>query len=169
MLKDIFDFTEHHEKSTYGLGYKLTLTRKKVDAVIDKIAGIADAKNKIDHIHRYVPQYTPSIQQQGILSKQSSCKTPTELRYIERSVFVKKFFNRSHRNFELGSQESMNVPVWIIIGFQQRNRQNYQNLNNDSFFWLPGTSAKGVIGTENHPDSGILLNYDDGDHCRGYG
>ena len=27
MLKDIFGFAEHHEKVTYGLGYKLTLTR----------------------------------------------------------------------------------------------------------------------------------------------
>ena len=27
MLKDIFGFAEHQEKGTFGLGYKLTLTR----------------------------------------------------------------------------------------------------------------------------------------------
>ena len=27
MLKDVFGFSEHQEKATYGLGYKLTLTR----------------------------------------------------------------------------------------------------------------------------------------------
>ena len=62
-------------KVTYGLGYKLTLTRGKDDAVIDKVAGIADARIKIDHIRWYVGHYTPSIQQQGVLSKQLLYKT----------------------------------------------------------------------------------------------
>ena len=70
MLKDVFGFAEHQEKATYGLGYKLTLTRNKDEAVIDKVAVIAEAKIKIDHIHWYVPHYTPSIQQQSTLSKQ---------------------------------------------------------------------------------------------------
>ena len=87
MLRDIFGFAEHQEKATYGLGYKLTLTRNKDDAVIDKAAGIADARIKIDHIQWYVPYYTPSIQQQGILSQQISSKTTTELKYVERSIF----------------------------------------------------------------------------------
>ena len=68
-LKDVFGFAECQEKATYGLGYKLTLTRNKDDAVIDK-AGIADGRIRIDHIHWYVPHYTPSIQQQSILSNQ---------------------------------------------------------------------------------------------------
>ena len=54
MLKDIFGFAKHQEKATYGLGYKLTLTRNKDEAVKDKVAGIADARIKIDHIHWYV-------------------------------------------------------------------------------------------------------------------
>ena len=62
MLKDVFGFAKHKEKATYGLGYKLTLTRNKVEAVIDKAGGIADARIKIDHIHWYVAHYTPSIQ-----------------------------------------------------------------------------------------------------------
>ena len=89
MLKDIFGFAEHQEKAAYGLGYKLTLTRNKDDAVIDEAGGIDDARNKIDHIHWYVPHYTPSMSQQGIMSKQILNKTPTELTYVERSVFMK--------------------------------------------------------------------------------
>ena len=64
LLNDVFGFAECQEKATYGLGYKLTLTRNKDDAVIDKAGGIADARIRIDHIHWYVPHYTPSIQQQ---------------------------------------------------------------------------------------------------------
>ena len=168
MLKDIFGFAEHQEKATYGLGYKLTLTRNKDDAVIDKVNGIADARIKNDHIHWYVPHYTPSIQQQSTLSKQISIKTPTELRYVERSVFMKEVNNQNVWNFELGSHENINVPIWIIIGFQQRDRQDSQNLNNDTFCRLPVVSAQCIIGTEKYPDAGILLNYDDDDYSQGY-
>ena len=37
MLKDIFGFAEHQEKSTYGLGYKSTPTRNKDDSVFKKL------------------------------------------------------------------------------------------------------------------------------------
>ena len=70
MLKDVLGFAECQEKATYGLGYKLTLTRNKDEAVIDKAAGIAGARVKIDHIRWYVPHYTPSVSQQTLLSNQ---------------------------------------------------------------------------------------------------
>ena len=168
MPKDVFGFVEHQEKATYGLGYKLTLTRNKDDAVIDKAGGIADARIRIDRIHWYVPHYTPSIQKQSTLSKQILSKTHTELRYVERSVFMKEVNNQNLWNFELGSHENMNVPIWIIIGFQQRDRQDSQNLNNDTFCRLPVVSAQCIIGTEKNPDAGILLNYDDDDYSQGY-
>ena len=145
MLKDVFGFADHQEKATYGLGYKLTLTRSKDDAVIDKAGGIADARIRIDHIHWYVPHYTPSIQQQSTLFKQILSKTPTQLRYVERSVFMKEVNNQNLWNFELGSHENMNVPIWNIIGFQQRDRQDSQNLNNDTFCRLPVVRAQCII------------------------
>ena len=161
MLRDVFGSAEHQEKATYGLGYKLTLTRNKDEAVIDKVSGIADARIKIDHIHWYVPHYKPSIQQQSFLSKHLLSETPTELRYVERSVFMKEVNNQNLWNFELGSQENMNVPIWISIGFQQQKRQDSQTLNNDTFCRLPVVSAQCVIGTEKYPDAGMLLNHDD--------
>ena len=168
MLEDVFGFAEHQEKATYGLGYKLTLTRNKDEAVIDKVAGIAESRIKIDHIQWYVPHYIPSMAQQGILSDQILNNRPTQLRYIERSVFMKEVNNQNIWNFELGSQENMNVPIWTIIGFQQQDRQDSQNLNNDNFCRLPVVSAQYVISTEKYPDAGILLNYDDDDYAQGY-
>ena len=103
MLKVVFGFAECQEKATYGLGYKLTLARNKDDAVMDKPKGIADARSKIDLEHCYIPHYTPSIQQQSIMSKQRSKKTPTELIYVERSVFMKQVNNQNKWSFELGS------------------------------------------------------------------
>ena len=55
------------------------------------------------------------------------------------------------------------------LGFQQRDKQYSQNLNNDTFCRLPVTSAQGLIGTENYLDAGIILNYDDDDYGLGNG
>ena len=93
MLKDVFCFAEHQEEALYGLGFKISLTGNKNEVVLDNAPGIAEARFKIDQIPLYVPRYTPSIPQQGILSKQILFKTPTELRYIERSVFMKEVKN----------------------------------------------------------------------------
>ena len=68
MLKDIFGFSEHPKETIYGLGYYNVLLRNKDENVIDKVAGNADARIEIDHIHWYVSHYTLSIQQQCILS-----------------------------------------------------------------------------------------------------
>ena len=69
--------------------------------------------------------------------------------------------------FELGTQEGVNVPIWIFVAFQQNDRQNDQNLNNDTFYRPLVTSAQCIIGTEKYPDSGILQNYNDEDYSQG--
>ena len=70
MLKDVFGYAEYQEKATNGFGYKLTLTGNKDEAIVDKVAGTADARIEIDHTHWYIPHYTPSVQEQSILSNQ---------------------------------------------------------------------------------------------------
>ena len=55
----------------------------------------------------------------------------------------------------------MNVPIWIIIGFQQQDRQDNHNFKKDTFYRLPVVSAQCIIGTEKYPDAGILLIYDE--------
>ena len=141
------DLQNVKKKATHVLGYKVNLTRTK-DEAVDKVAGIADARIKIDHIHWYVGYYTPSIQQQSLLSGQSLKRTPTELKIFERSVFLKEVNNQNLWNFELGSQESIKVPIWIFIGFRQRALQDSQNWNNDTFCRLPVVSAQCIVGTE---------------------
>ena len=168
-LKDVFGFAEYQEKGTYGLGYKLTLTRNTDNAVLNKDNAINNGRIKINAIEWYVPHYTPSMEQQSILSKQILNKTPTEINYPERSVFMKEVNTQNFWTFELGTQESINIPTWIFVAFQQNDRQHDQNLNNDTFVRLPVISAQVVIGTERYPDSGILLNYDDDDYSQGYG
>ena len=49
-LKDNFGFPEHQEKGTYGLGFKLTLTRNTDNAILNKDNAINKAKIKINAI-----------------------------------------------------------------------------------------------------------------------
>ena len=168
-LKDVFGFAEYQEKGTYGLGYKLTLTRNTDNAVLNKANGINNGKIKINALEWYKPHYTPSMQLQSILSDQILNKKPTQIQYPERSVFMKEVNTQNFWTFELGTQEGINIPTWIFVAFQQNDRQHDQNLNNDTFVRLPVTSAQVAIGTERYPDSGILLNYDDDDYSQGYG
>ena len=71
--------------------------------------------------------------------------------------------------FELGTQEELNVLIWTIIGFQQRERQASQNLNNDNFCRPPGTNAQCPMGTEKHTDSAILFISDVDDFSQRHG
>ena len=168
-LKDVFGFAQYQEKATYGIGYKLTLTRNSDNAVLNKGNAINNGKIKINAIEWYVAHYTPSIQQQAILSKQILHKSPTDIKYPERSMFMKEVNTQYFWTFELGTQEGINIPIWIFVLFQQNDRQHDQNLNNDTFVRLPVISAQVVIGTEMYPDPAFLLNYDDDDYSQGYG
>ena len=167
-LKDIFGYSEHQEKGTYGLGYKLTMTRNSDNAVLNKDNAIPVGKIKINAIEWYIPHYTPSVQQQSILSKQILNKTPTQIQYPERSVFMKEVNTQNIWTFELGTQEGVNIPTWVFVAFQQNDRQHDQNLSNDVFVRLPVISTQVIIGTERYPDSSILLNYEDDDYSQGY-
>ena len=103
-LKDAFGFAEYQEKGTYGLGYKLSLTRNTDNAVLNKANAINIGKRKINAIEWYVPHYTPSAEQQTILSKQILNKTPTQIQYHERFIFMKEVNTQNFWTFELGTQ-----------------------------------------------------------------
>ena len=145
------------------------MTRNTNNAVLNKDNTINLGRIKINAIEWYVPHYTPSIQQQSILSKQIINRTPTEINYPERSVFMKEVNTQNFWTFELGTPEGINIPTWIFIAFQQNDRQHDQNLNNDTFVRLPVISAQIIIGTERYQDRAILLNYEDDDYSQGYG
>ena len=100
---------------------------------------------------------------------QTTKKTPTNLRYPERSVFMKEVKTQIFWTFELGVEEGINVPIWIYVSFQEKDRQHDQKLNNDTFYRMPVASAQCISGTEKCPDVGILLVFIDDDYSQGYG
>ena len=168
-LKDIFGFAENQEKGTYGLGYKLTLTRNTDNAVLNKDNAVGDGRIKFNSLDWYVPHYSPHFEEKNKLMNQIKKNTPTLLHYPEGSVFMKEVNTQNLWTFELGTQEGINVSVWIFVAFQQNVRQNDQDSNNDTFYRPPVTSAQCNIGTEKYHDSGNLINYNDDDYSQGYG
>ena len=147
----------------------LTLTRNIDSAVLNKDNAINSSKIEIISMHWYIQHYTPSIFQQAMFFEQIQRKTPTEPKNEERSLFIKNKNPQSFWNFELGTQEVINVPIRIFVGFQEVDRQNSQNLNNDTFCRPPVTSAHVVIGKERYPDNSVLINYDNDVYPQAYG
>ena len=43
---------------------------------------------------------------------------------MKRSVFMDEVNTRILWTLNMGTQEGINVPIWIIVGFQQKDRQN---------------------------------------------
>ena len=125
---------------------------------MNKDNAVNNAKIKINALEWYVPHYTPNLEEYGELMTQIKNNTPTPLYYPERSVFLKEVNTQNFWTFELGTQEGVNVPIWIYVVFQQKDRQNDQNLSNDTFVRLPVKADQVVIGTEMYPDTAILLN-----------
>ena len=82
---------------------------------------------------------------------------------------MKELNTQTYWSFVLGTQEGNNVPIWIIVGFHQQDRQTSQNLNNDTFYRPPVTSTQVLIGSKKYPDNSILINPNDDDYSQGYG
>ena len=145
------------------------MTRNTDNAVLNESNATNNSKIKINSIDWYKPHYPPSLEKLNRLRNQITKKTPTELLYPEKSVFMKEVNTQNFWTFELGTQEGINVPIWIYVVFQRSDRQHDQHLNNDTFYRKPVSSAQCNIGTKKHPDSGILLNYNDDDSSQAYG
>ena len=46
---------------------------------------------------------------------------------------MKEVYTQNFSIFDLGTPEGINLPIWILVGFQQKGRQDLQNLNKDTF------------------------------------
>ena len=114
--------------------YNITLTGNSDNAVLNKGNAIEMGKSKINAFEWYVPHYTPTPDQQRVLMKHVVDKTPTDLQYPEKSIFMKKVNTQNFWTVELGPREGVKIPIWIYVVLQQSDRQHDQNLNNDTFY-----------------------------------
>ena len=133
-LKGVFVFAEHQDNCTYCLGYKVTLQRNSGNHVLSHLAGVNDATNLalagravIDDKSWYVTLYTPSIPNEKVKLGHIASRTATELSYIERSSQMKDETTETNGTFELDIGDGNDVPIYIIVGFRQRDQFNQQH------------------------------------------
>ena len=65
---EVFGFVEHQQIAANGLGKNLTLTRNIDIVLLNRAAGITNAKRLSIVIIWYVLNYTPNMEQLGLLS-----------------------------------------------------------------------------------------------------
>ena len=175
-LKDVFGFAEHHDSFTYGLRYKLTLRRNIDNQVLSHPAQANDAANValaerviLDDISWYLPHYSPSISNQKLMLINIASKTPTELTYIKRSSYMKDVTTENNRTFELGVGDGIDVPIYVIVEFMQRDQFNQQHQINDTFYQPNVANSQCIIGSEIIPAAGINCNYAIDKYSQAYG
>ena len=152
ILKDLFGFADQ-EKTTYGLGYTLTLKRNTNNDAILRGNAVDAAKEVVKDIFWYIRHYVPNLENQQL-------EDPTELHYIERVVFRKDVNNNNNWTFELGNSNNESCPIFVIVGFQARKKNDSQIHNNATFDNFPISNAVCKTGSEKYPDDGIECDYD---------
>ena len=61
-------------------------------------------------------------------------KTPTELSFNKRSSYMKDVTTENNWTLELGVGDCFNIPIYVIVGFIQRDQFNQQHQINDLFY-----------------------------------
>ena len=60
---------------------------------------------------------------------------------------------------ELGVGGVIDIPIYVIVGFVQRDQFNQQHQNNDTFNRPSAVNAQCFVGSENFPAAGKNFNY----------
>ena len=139
-LKDIFGFASNQDACTYGLGYKLTLQRKSDNNTLSHRAGtkaeslVLAGRFNIEDLSWYIPNFTPSMSNQHLTLAHIVSKAPTDLSFVKRPTYMKDVTTENNWTFELGLGYGVDIPIYVIVGFKQRDQVNQQHRNNYTFY-----------------------------------
>ena len=109
------------------------------------------------------------VSNQKLLLEHIVSKTPTEFSFIKRSSYMKDVTTENNWTFELGVGDGIDIPIYVIVGFMQRDQFNQQHQNNDTFYRPSVVNAQSILGSEELPDAGINCNYAFDKYSQAYG
>ena len=72
---------------------------------------------------------------------------------------MKDVTTESFWTFKLGVGVGIVVPIYVIVGFMQRDQFNQQHQNNDTFYRQSVVNAQCIIGKVKVPDVGTNFNH----------
>ena len=155
--------------------YKLTTKRNSDNQVLIHRAG-TNAENLalagrvfIDDTNLYVPHYTPSISNQKLMLDHIVSKTPTELSYIKRSFYMEDLTTANNWTFQLCLGDVIDIPIYKIVGFMQRDQIIQQHQKNDKFYRPSVVNAQAIMGSKNFLDAGKNCSYAIDKYSQAYG
>ena len=96
-------------------------------------------------------------------------RAATELTYIRRSLYTKDVTAENNWTFELGVKSGIDVPIYLKIGFMQKDQFNQQHQNVDTLNRPNVVNAQCKIGSESHSNAGIKRNYATDKYSEAYG
>ena len=158
------------------MGYKLTLQRINDNHVLSHPPQGNDAANLalagrviIEDLSWYVPHYSPSISNQKIMWEHVTSKAPTDLTYNKRSSNMKVVTTENNCVFRLGVGDGIDIPIYVIVGFMQKDQFNQQHQKNETFCGPNIVNAQCIIRREKFPDAGKNCNYAIDKYSQAYG
>ena len=82
---------------------------------------------------------------------------------------MKDVTTENNLTFELGVGDGIDIPIYVIVGFMQRDQFNQQYQNNDTFYRPSVVNAQCIIGSEKFPDAGRICDYAIAKYLQAYG
>ena len=73
----------------------------------------------------------------------------------KRSLFTKDVTTGKNWTSEAGLESRVNVPIFVLVGFLQKDQFNQQHQIIDTFYTPSVVSAQRFIGIEKYQDGGI--------------
>ena len=161
-MSDLFGFVNDLEKIIYGLGFKLIL-KSNNDRALFRVTAGADAVGNdsnidIRDISWCVPSIDPSNDNRIIVQKGLSKKNNVDFSYYERKTFYKNVPNTINFLFDLGMESGMEIPQYIIVGFENNNVIE-QTHDASTFHIMNLTEFYCKIGCKFHPEDRMNINY----------
>ena len=162
-MSDLFGFVIDLDKIIYGLGFKLILKRINNDRALFRVNAGADAvgndgNKDIRDISWCVPSIDPSNGNRIIVQKGLSKKNNVDFSYYERKTFYKYVPNATNFLFDLGVENGMERPQYIIVGFENNNVKE-QSHDAITFDIMNVTECYHKIGSEFYPENRMNNNY----------
>ena len=96
-------------------------------------------------------------------------KTPAELSFIKKSYYIKDVTIENVWTFELGVGDGVDIPIFVVLGFMQRDQFKQQHQNKDSSCRPSVVNAQCFIGCKKLPDAGIYCTYAIDKNSKAYG
>ena len=105
-----------------------------------------------------MPSIDPSNDNRIIVQKGLNKKNNVDFSYYERKTFYKNVPNATNFLFDLGMESGMEIPQYIIIGFENNN-VNEQTHDASLFDVMNVTECYCKIGSEFYPEDRMNINY----------